>query len=142
MEVSLSFEADYSRGIRRVIIQMMFADGRVDSDELETARDIHLQLTGDELTEDVIRDESLSLRGSSEEDLLQFLADLSRTLNKSGKEMIIRCAFWVAEADEEVEDSEETLVYRIGRALHMDRAHIRRVLEQSEADDAGPETWH
>jgi len=138
----VTFEADFSRGVRRVIMQMMFADGRVNTEELETARDIHLQLTGDELSEDVIRDESLSLRGSSEEDLLQFLTDLGRTLNKSGKEMIVRCAFWVADADEEVEASEESLVYRIGRALLMDRAEIRRVLEQSQADESGPETWH
>ena len=138
----MTFEADFSRGVRRVIVQMMFADGRVNREELETARDIHLQLTGDELSEDVIRDESLSLRGSTEEDLLQFLADLSRTLNKSGKEMIVRCAFWVADADEEVEVSEETLVYRIGRALHMDRAQIRKVLEQAAADEEGSATWH
>ena len=137
----MEFETDFFRGIRRVIVQMMFADGRVNSDELDTARDLHRQITGDELSEHVIRDEALSLRGSSEEDLLQFLADLSRSLNKSGKEMIVRCAFWVADADEEVEDAEETLVYRIGRALHMDRAQIRRVVEQSAADE-GPETWH
>lgn len=137
----MAFEEDFFHGIRRVIVQMMFADGRVDPEELETARDVHMQITGDELTESVIRDEALSLRGSSEEDLLQYLAVLSRTLNKSGKEMLVRCAFWVADADDDVEDSEETLVYRIGRALHLDRAEIRRVLEQSEKGDA-PETWH
>ena len=95
----MAFEGDYFRGIRRVIVQMMFADGRIDPDELETARDVHLQITGDELSEHVIRDEALSLRDSSEEDLLQYLAVLSRTLNKSGKEMIVRTAFWVADAD-------------------------------------------
>jgi len=137
----MAFEDDYFLGIRRVIVQMMFADGRVDADEFETARDVHRQITGDELSADILRDEALSLRGSSEEDLLQYLAVLSRNLNKSGKEMIVRCAFWVADADEEVEDSEETLVYRIGRALHMDRAQIRKVLEQSEKGSE-PETWH
>lgn len=137
----MAFEEDYFHGIRRVIVQMMFADGRVDPDELETARDVHMQITGDELSESVIRDEALSLRGSSEEDLLQYLGVLSRNLNKSGKEMIVRCAFWVADADEEVADAEETLVYRIGRALHMNRAEIRRVLEQSQKGSE-PETWH
>lgn len=137
----MSFESDYFSGIRRVIVQMMFADGRVDADELEAARDIHRQITGDDLSADVLRDEALSLRGSSEEDLLQYLAILSRNLNKSGKEMIVRTAYWVASGDEEVEDSEESLVYRIGRALFMDRAEIRKVLEQSEKGSE-PETWH
>jgi uncharacterized tellurite resistance protein B-like protein len=137
----MTFESDFFRGIRRVIVQVMFSDGRVDADELETARDIHRQITGDELSAEVLRAEALSLRGSSEEDLLQYLAVLSRNLNKSGKEMIVRCAFWVASGDEDVDDAEEALVYRIGRALQMDRAQIRKVLEQS-AEGGGPEVWH
>lgn len=137
----MAFEADFFAGIRRVIMQVMFADGRIDPDELETARDLHWQITGEHLSEDVMRDEVLSLRGSTEEDLLQYLAVLSRNLNKSGKEMIVRTAYWVASGDEDVEASEESLVYRIGRALHMDRAQIRTVMEQSEKGD-GPEVWH
>lgn len=138
----MAFEADFFAGIRRVIMQVMFADGRIDPDEFETARDLHWQITGETLSEEVMRDEVFSLTGSTEEDLLQYLAVLSRNLNKSGKEMIVRTAYWVASGDEDVEESEESLVFRIGRALHMDRAQIRKVVEQSRPEDEQPGTWH
>ncbi len=137
----MTLEDPFVRGIRRVLVQMMFADGRVDADELETARDIHEQLTGDDLSEALILDEALALLGSSEADLLDFLTELSRVLDKAGKEMIVRCAFLVARGDESVDAAEESLVYRIGRALHMDRAHVRKVLKQSGPGGASQQ-WH
>lgn len=124
-----AFEAEVQKGIRRVTVQMMMADGAIADAEVHTIQEIFRQLTNRELTETEIRREAESLFSTSERELLEFLASLALGLNDQGKELIVKTAFWVAGADKRVEDEEEAFMFRIGKALGMSKAHVQAVMD-------------
>jgi tellurite resistance protein len=134
-------EAEYFCGIRRVAVHMMCADGRVEAAEVESVQDIFRELTGGELSEETIREEARALGARSEKALLQYLTDLSGRLNDHGKEMVVKCALWVASADARFEGEEKTLVFQIGQALGMSRAQVRDVIRKLFTQPE-PDTWH
>ncbi|MFQ5530715.1 MAG: TerB family tellurite resistance protein, partial [Gemmatimonadota bacterium] len=103
-----SADADYLKGIRRVAIQMM-------------ARD---------LDDASIRREAERVSERSDEDLTEFLSSLAANMNDSGKELILKTAFWVVGADAKFEEEEASFIYRIGGALGVSAADVRVLMDR------------
>jgi tellurite resistance protein len=121
------FEAEFHRTVKRVMVQMMLADGEVDEGEVQTIREIYGELTNSELSDADVRSE-ISLVEREQQDVATSMAQFAGYLNDSGKEIVIRAAFLVAAADGEFHDDEKALLAEIGQALGMSDAHMKGVI--------------
>jgi tellurite resistance protein len=121
------FEAEFHRTVKRVMVQMMLADGEVDEEEVQTIREIYGELTNSELSDADVRSE-ISLVEREQQDVATSMAQFAGYLNDSGKEIVIRAAFLVAAADGEFHDDEKALLAEIGQALGMSDAHLKGVI--------------
>ena len=118
-------EAEFHTGIRKVMVLMMLADGRIDDDEVQTIQQIYSDLAGAGLPEADVRREAAELEGASPK---ACLGPMVGSLNDHGKELIVKAAFMVAIADGEFPEEEQALLAQIGEALDMSAAHYRGVL--------------
>ncbi len=121
------FEAEFHGAIRRVMIQMLLADGNVDDREVETVREIYQQIAGTEISRQALRDQIATIEADHRE-VEDYLSELGGHLNDHGKEMVIRSAFLVAAADGEFHEDERALLEVIGKFLQMSPAHIKGVI--------------
>ena len=120
-------EAGWRTAIRKVMIHMLLADGVVDDAEVDTASEIHLQITGDALDPAALRNEIAAVQQTGE-DFSGALRDLQGSLNDEGKEIVLKAALFVALADGEFQEEEQDLLARIGSDLGMSAAHIKGVV--------------
>jgi uncharacterized tellurite resistance protein B-like protein len=125
-----SADADYLKGIRRVAIQMMAVDGSIDDAEVSAIQEMYQQVTGHALDAASIRAEAEQISEHSIDELADFLAELSRGMSGKGKELILKTAFWVVGADSEFEESEASLIYRVGGALGVSAADVRVLMDR------------
>lgn len=123
-------DADYLKGIRRVAIQMMAADGEIEEEEVAAIQEMYRQVTGLDLDEASIRGDASRLSDRSVDELMEFLSELSTGMSASGKELILKTAFWVTGADSEFEEPEAAFMYRIGGALGVSAADVRVMLDR------------
>ena len=124
----IEFEAAYHQAVKQVMVAMLVADGAVDDAEVETVRKIYGDLTGSELTEQVVRGE-IAQAQSNPQDITHSLSQLSGGLNDEGKEMVVKAAFMVAAADGEFQEEEKALLASVGKSLGMSGAHLKGVLD-------------
>lgn len=125
-----SADADYLKGIRRVAVQMMAVDGSIDADEVTAIQEMYQQVTGHDLDDASIRREAERVSDHSVDELAAFLSDLSAGMSDSGKELILKTAFWVVAADSKFEQSEASLMYRVGGALGVSAADVRVMIDR------------
>ena len=121
------FEAEFHRAIKRVMVEMMLADGVVDAEEVAVIKDIYKQLAGTEISEDDVRAEIVEAETRTG-DVTAALAEMAGNLNDSGKEMVVKAAFMVAAADGEFQEEEKKLIGSIGESLEMSPAHMNGVI--------------
>jgi tellurite resistance protein len=121
------FEVEFHRAIKRVMVEMMLADGTVDEEELVVIRQVYGQLAGRDITDDEVRKEIVEAETRSG-DVISSLRQIAGNLNDKGKEMVIRAAFMVAAADGQFQDEEKELIGSIGQALEMSSAHLNGVI--------------
>ena len=125
-----SADADYLKGIRRVAIQMMAVDGSIDEEEITAIQEMYQQVTGHDLDDASIRREAERVSERSDEDLTEFLSSIAANMSNSGKELILKTAFWVVGADKVFEEEEAAFIYRIGGALGVSAADVRVLMDR------------
>jgi len=121
-------EAEFHVAIRRVMIQMMLADGVIAEQEIETIARFYRQVTDRHLPAERIRAEADEL-SRSDEPLTHYAAQVRGQLNDYGKELIIRAALSVASADGHFSDEEKQFLTQLGAAMEMSPPHLRGVLQ-------------
>ena len=121
------FEAELHRAIKQVMIAMIIADGVVEDEEVETVQNIYAQLTGNEISNEVLRME-ISQAQTHVRSVTESLQQLAGTLNDNGKAMVIKAAFLVAAADGEFQEQERALIALIGQTLNMSAEHVNGVI--------------
>ncbi|MBX2802135.1 MAG: TerB family tellurite resistance protein [Myxococcales bacterium] len=121
------FEAEFHAAVRRVMIQMMVADGVIDDAEIVTIATVYQGLTERSLEEAAIREEAERLQRDPQS-VEDFVSGVRGRLNDHGKELVIRAALAVASADGTFSEDERVLLMRIGDAMEMTRAHLMGVL--------------
>jgi len=127
---AMVIEAEYHTAIKKVMLHVLLADGVVDESEVETAQSIYQRVTGSQVDKEQLRAEIDEVR-KSEEALSGCLRSLQGALNDSGKEMVIKAAFYVAMADGEFQEDEQRLVLQIGSDLGMTSAHVQGVVSSA-----------
>ena len=123
------FEAEFHRAVRRVMVLMMLADGVIDEEEITVIREVYERLSDQPITEARVREEAASAEREGQ-GVHEYLKSLVGSLNDSGKEMVLKAAFFVAAADGVVTDEEQQLMNEVGKALEMSTAHFRGVLAE------------
>jgi tellurite resistance protein len=119
-----AFEAEFQIAVKRVMVMMMMADGRMDDHEVQTIKEIYSKIAGVELS-----DLDLAQEVANEDtDITGYLQTVVGSLNDQGKELVVKAALLVAAADGEFQEEERELLHRIGLALEMSPAHLDGVI--------------
>lgn len=122
-----ALEATYYAGIKRVMVQMVLADSAIRPAELELVRGLYQSMTKQLLTDEDLEREIASVRASSGT-AMQYLRNLSGSLNDNGKRRIVRAATMVAAADGELQNAERQLITEIGVALAMTGEEVKQTV--------------
>ena len=126
------FEAAFAEGIKRVMVLMMLADKRVEEAEIKAIIDVFGKVTGRTLTKQDVKREILIAR-SKGEDLDQYLEGLLGRINNDGKELVVKSAYLIAQADGHIDPTELALLQQIGLTLEMSSAHVDDVVALARA---------
>jgi tellurite resistance protein len=122
-------EAEFHAAVKRVMVLMMLADGKIDDAEIETIRTICSKLTKTELSKDDVDREVASAEADGR-GLRQYLTSIVGTLNDTGKEVVVKAAYFVASADGEVSIEETNLLAELAAALEMSPTAFKGAIEQ------------
>lgn len=119
---------EYAEAVQLAMIQVMIADGDVDEAELRIVCDVHREMTGAEISPDVVRAKA-TLAASTGRDLEGALMDLAPHLSAEGKANVLAAAVKVAVADGEFERAEQEVLSAVATALGMSAAEMRNVVD-------------
>lgn len=123
------FEALYVEGIKTVMIAMTLADGKIDDEEKEMIKKIFEEITGSKLSDDDIEVDLYSYE-SNYISLEKYVKNLFPYLNDSGKENILKVAYYVSIADGELDHSEEKLLNDLAKKLQLSKAHLKGIIAE------------
>ncbi len=123
------FLSEYYRAIKRVLIMMMIADGKIDINELDFIKHVYTNIIGQQYSDDEIKKE-INECESNPESLYEYLNTVSSRLNDSYKEYIIKMAYYVSLADNDYGKSEERLLKQISEALGISSAHLNGIINE------------
>jgi len=114
--------------VKRVMVLMMMADGKMDEEEVETIRQVFGKLSRREVSKDEV-DAEVAASKNEGGGLRQYLARVSPNLNDAGKETVVRAAFYVAAADGKITEEETALLAELATALEMSPAHFKAAID-------------
>ena len=123
------FEAEFHAAVKRVMVLMMMADGKIDPEELETIRQVFGKLSKREVGRAEVEAEVEAAKTEGR-GLRQYLTSISPNLNDPGKELVVQAAFFVAAADGTVTEEETALLTELATALEMSPAHFRGAIDE------------
>lgn len=130
--MNMAFEAEFHRAVKRAMVMVMLADGQIDAEEIGTIRGIYEKVTGTALSQEAVHAE-IAAAEADPGGIADQLAKLAESLNDSGKELVLKAAFFVAAADGQFQDEEQELIGIIGQSLGMTPAHMRGVMASLSA---------
>lgn len=124
-----AFQAEFHAAVKRVMVLMMMADGRIDEEEIDTIQDVFGKLVNREIQREEVDAEVAAARADGR-GLRQYIASVSSQLNESGKDIVLKAAFFVAAADGHVSDEETALLSELASALEISPAHFKGVVDE------------
>ena len=127
-----SMEAEFHTAVKRVMVLMMLADGKIDDEEVETIRTIYGKLAKRELSKEDV-DAEVKASKADGRGLRPYLSSIVGTLNDAGKEVVVKAAYFVASADGNVSPEETSLLGELAGALEMSPSNFKKVMEQLTA---------
>ena len=130
-EEQQEFEALYLAGIKKAMSMMMLVDGEIHDDEIIMMKDIYKKLTGFELSDREIEKELQDCK-KYPNDLEEYLKELFSVLNDSGREMIIKVAYWISMSDGNTNESENKLLKKIATYFKISNAHLKGVMQEAD----------
>ncbi len=125
-------EAAFRVAMRRVLVLMMLADGKVEESEVGTILGVLGGLEKRVVTRDEI-DAEIRAAQAQPGDIEGYCKTMQGVLNDAGKEMVIRAAYQVANADGDFASAEKETLARIAGALGMSKSQFAGVLDQVKA---------
>ena len=128
-EEQQEFEALYLIGLKKVMTMMMLADGKIDENEKSMMKDIYKNITDLALSDNDI-DKEIKNCKANPVGLENCLKELFSYLNESGRETIIKVAYWVSIADGEVDKKEEKLLIKMAKHFEISSAHLKGIIAE------------
>ncbi len=121
------FEAEFHRGLKRVMIEMLLADGVVDDNEVSVACGLYKDVAGHEISDADFRSE-IETAQTDGQNVTEYLASLAPVLNDQGKELVMKGALLISAADGEFQPEEQRLVAEWAAALGISKAHLNGII--------------
>jgi len=128
-EAESQFEAVYNEAVKRVITMMMLADGTIEQDEVTTIRGIFTEIAGHDLPIEELENE-IEDCNNNPTSMKEYLKTIGPMLNDSGKETIIKAAYYISVSDGELADDEIKLLKQISKHLEISPAHLNGIIAQ------------
>lgn len=128
------FKAEFHRLVTRVMLEMMLADGRTDDREVQAIQRVYRQLTGSEISVQEVHTRAQEARQRQQSVTVE-LERIAEGLNDNGKEMVIKAAYLVAAADDDMPAEERKLIGDVGAALGMTGSHIKGVISAMQESE-------
>lgn len=111
-----------------VMLAMAAADGEIEDREAATIAGIYRDLTGRDLSQDVIRTRARSRRAAAP-DIVEWLQGVVPSLDRDAKDQIVRAAYLVLLADDAISSAERKKLQDIAAALKIPEVHFGAILE-------------
>jgi uncharacterized tellurite resistance protein B-like protein len=127
-------EAEFRTAMRRVMVDLMMADGVMEEEELKTVAAIYEKIAGKPLSKRRLQEELDRLEKEGAQGTVTFLERMQGTLNQQGKELVLKGALAVASADGMIQDEEQALLVKYARALGVSGGRLRALT----AEGSGP----
>ncbi|MGD8600327.1 MAG: TerB family tellurite resistance protein [Gemmatimonadota bacterium] len=121
---------EYAEAAQLAMLRVMLADGHIDEEEVQTVCAVYRQITGDDVSAEVIRAKA-AIAQSQGRDLQAALRDLALYLTDQAKVAVLQAAVAVAAADGHFEDEEKVLVSGIAEALGLTEDQLREMVLRS-----------
>ncbi|HUU28978.1 MAG TPA: TerB family tellurite resistance protein [archaeon] len=112
------FKAEFHFSIKRVMIMMLMADGKIDDSEIKTIKSVYSDVADSQIEESDIREE-IKLVQKEYHSVDDYLKNVSPFLNNSGKEMVLKACLNVAMADGKITKEEEKKMGEVAKSLGM-----------------------
>ena len=132
------FRAEFQHAILRVMVHMVLADGIVAEREVAAVQVIYSDLT-DRVLESSVFEAELKRAAAEPQTLSVYLGGIAGRLNDSGKELVIRAAYFVALSDGDFAEQEQLYLGELGNALQLSDAHLKGILVSLMEAMADPE---
>lgn len=123
------FEAEFNAAMKKAMIHVLLADGKLEESELEAIESTYHKLADQTLTRETLLNDIEQVKNSNN-DLSETLTDLQGCLNEPSKKLVLTAAYLVALADLDFQDSEKQLLESIGKDLGMSAEEIDEVLNK------------
>lgn len=115
--------------LRRVVLRMVLADGRVMPSEITRVRWVLRNALGEDPGREALRAEIDELRRSPAT-VAQVLAEHCDEMDATARRRLLKAAYFIATADGTVADAEDALLVALARALQIPPARYRDMLRQ------------
>lgn len=125
-------EAEFHAAVKRVMVLMMLADGKIEPAEVETIQLIYGKLAKSELSKEDV-DKEVEASKADGRGLRAYMSSLVGSLNDSGKETVVKAAYFVASADGHVSTEETNLLAELAAALEMSPAQFKTIVDKLAA---------
>ena len=123
------FEAEFHKCIRRVMVLMILADGKIGDSEIQSIQQVYSRVSSSQISESDVRKE-VAMAYQENLPLTDYLKKVSPYMNDNGKELVLKSAFFVAAADGVFQEEEKKLLTEIAQALQMSPSHFKGVLAE------------
>ena len=129
-------EALYLIGLKKVMTMMMLADGKIEESEKAMMKDIFKHMADSELSNQDI-DEEIKSCEDDPVDLEEYLVALFPQLNESGRETIVKLAYWVSISDGHFDKEEEKLLKKLAKHFQISNTHLKGIIAEVDETLAG-----
>jgi len=120
--VMAEFLSEKQKAIKKLLILMILADGKVENSEISAFHKVYKQTTGLVVNDIYNEIEEVKLENKSAR---QYLKEISHLLNDEGKKEIIKSGMMIAAADGHIDPTELNMITDFGKALGMSQSEIK-----------------
>lgn len=129
------FRATISEAVRRLLVGIAWADGRIDSRETDFAVSLAQNVLGTSYTHEWFAEDAARFK---DDDLLAPMRTVANMTNEQGKELLLRIATLLSATDGDVHEEETNLINRIAAALGLPKERVPDIMQ--DALQSGLET--
>lgn len=126
-------QAQYEIAMRHCLALIVRADGQIDEQELSMLYKIINKFGHRKLTYEAI-EEYVTNFDDEEETVATYLKKVTPSLNRHGKEVILKCALAIAAADGDVDPSELDIIDEMAHLMEMSDDHIQQILREMASE--------
>lgn len=124
---SVPVEPEKDKVIKKLLIMMILADGKVENAEIVTFHRVYHESTGRTVRDIYKEMEEVRAENKSPH---QYLKEVVHSLNQEGKEAILRASMRIAAADGDIDPSEIRMVENFGKALELKPAEVAAIIDE------------